>query len=86
MKRVESSQTLKARVLRTGSKAALHNECGLLMCAEAGLESIDCRVEKVNVVPSPAEGRRAVEIFYAHHFSVSTALGDGGAYLLSVAD
>ena len=39
---------------------------------------------KVKVVPSPPGGRRGVAGFYVQHFSVSTVLCDGGAYLISV--
>ena len=35
--------------------------------------------------PITTKGRRGVADFYAHHFSVSTILCDGGAYLLSIA-
>ena len=35
--------------------------------------------------PITSKDRRGVAGFYAHHFSVSMALYDGGVYLLSVA-
>ena len=43
------------------------------------------QVIKGKSCPITTKGRRRVAGFYAHHFSVSTALYDGDAYLLSVA-
>ena len=42
--RAESTQTLQIMVLRPMSKAAVQNECGMLMCAVAGPEPQDCRM------------------------------------------
>ena len=38
MQWAEAAQTLQVRVLRLVPKAAVKNECGLPMCAMAGLE------------------------------------------------
>ena len=38
MQRAESAQTVQGKVLVLMHKAAVHNECGLPMCAVTGLD------------------------------------------------